>query len=78
MGYITENKRCTVDFGKEYVSVDGKRLDNATFKRIMRDYETKLGKKVTAVSIYFKGIITEISENNVEMEGQFSTSLSTD
>jgi beta-lactamase regulating signal transducer with metallopeptidase domain len=78
MGYIGLNKKCTLSMDKNHIEVDGKTLDNATFKRIYNEFEAKLGKKATSFSIYFKGVFTEISERNVEMEGTSSSSLSTD
>jgi beta-lactamase regulating signal transducer with metallopeptidase domain len=78
MGYIGLNKKCTLSMDKNHIEVDGKTLNNATFKRIYNEFEAKLGKKATSFSIYFKGIFTEISERNVEMEGSTHSSLSTD
>jgi beta-lactamase regulating signal transducer with metallopeptidase domain len=78
LGYISLNKKCTVKIDKKHIEVDGKTLDNATFKRIYNEFEAKLGKKVTSLDLYFKGVFTEISERNVEMEGTSSSSLSTD
>jgi beta-lactamase regulating signal transducer with metallopeptidase domain len=78
MGYIGLNKKCTLSMDKKHIEVDGKTLDNATFKRIYNEFEAKLGKKATSFSIYFKGVFTEISEGNVEMTGTSSSSLSTD
>jgi hypothetical protein len=78
MGYIVLNRKCTLTMDKKHIEVDGKTLDNATFKRIYNEFEAKLGKKATSFSFYFKGVFTEISEANVEMEGSTHSSLSTD
>ena len=78
MGLITLNKKITIEVNKNSISVDGKKVDDASFKRIMRDFEAKLGKKVAQLSIYFKGVVTRISEDNVEMNGTNSHSLNTD
>jgi beta-lactamase regulating signal transducer with metallopeptidase domain len=78
LGLISVNKKCTLTMDKNHIEVDGKTLDNATFKRIYNEFERKLGEKATALSIYFKGVFNEISEGKVEMEGTSSSSLSTD
>jgi hypothetical protein len=78
LGLISVNKKCTLTMDKKHIEVDGKTLDNATFKRIYNEFEKKLGKKATHFSMFYKGVFTEISAENVEMTGTTTSSLSTD
>jgi beta-lactamase regulating signal transducer with metallopeptidase domain len=78
LGYISLNKKCTLTMDKKHIEVDGTTLDNTTFKRIYNEFEKKLGKKATHFSMFYKGVFTEISAENVEMTGTTTSSLSTD
>ena len=78
LGYISVNKKCKLIIDKNHIEVDGKTLDNATFKRIYKEFETIYGKKATQLNMYVNGYFTEISKGNVNITGTSTTSLSTD
>lgn len=69
-GYIQLNKRCKVTFDNDELTVDGKELDNAIFKRYKANFEQKLGKK-TEYSIKFTGVVTALKSDGVDMTGNF-------
>ncbi len=73
-GYIQLNKKCKVAFDNDELIVDGKELDDAVFKRYKADFEQKLGRKAE-YSIKFKGVITAIKADGVDMTGAFNTSI---
>ena len=77
-GYISVNKKCRVEFDSKRIKVDGKTVDNATFERIKSDFEAKLGKKAVHATIAFDGVITRLTNEDMDLTGQFSQSLSTD
>ncbi len=78
LGYISLNKKCTVIIDKNHIEVDGKTLDNATFKRIYNEFETIYGKKATQLNMYVNGYFTEISKGTVNITGTSTSSLSSD
>jgi hypothetical protein len=69
-GYIQLNKKCKVAFDNDELVVDGKELDDAVFKRYKADFERKLGKK-TEYNIKFKGVVTAVKADGVDMTGEF-------
>ncbi len=73
-GYIQLNKKCKVAFDNDELIIDGKELDEAVFKRYKADFEKKLGKK-TEYSIKFKGIVTAVRNEGVDMTGEFNISI---
>jgi beta-lactamase regulating signal transducer with metallopeptidase domain len=78
MGFIELNKKCTIEVGVNHIRIDGNILEKAQFNRIKKDFEDKLGKKITALGIYFDGKIQRLSNDHLDMSGTFSNSLSTE
>jgi beta-lactamase regulating signal transducer with metallopeptidase domain len=73
-GYIQLNKKCKVAFDNDELIVDGQELDNAIFKRYKADFEKKLGRKAE-YSIKFKGVVTAVKADGVDMTGEFNISI---
>ena len=71
--YVELNKKCTVKFDNDGLSVNGTVLSDAVFKRYLADYEQKLGKK-SDFYMRFSGVITKIDDSGVSMSGRFSLS----
>ncbi len=76
-GFISLNKQCSVAFTNTQLNVNGKSLrDNAIFMKIKNDFEAQIPKSKYAIS--FTGIVTDIKNNEVSLDGSLNSSINRD
>ncbi len=76
-GFISLNTHCNVVFTNTQLNVNGKSMkDNAIFMKIKGDFEAQMPKSKYAIS--FTGIVTDITNNEVSLDGSLNSSINRD
>ena len=74
-GRIKLNEKTKFFFDNSQLSINGKSMDEATFKAYKKYFEDKLEDGKITYEIKFKGMLTTVSEAHANVAGSFSVSF---